>query len=88
MEFNKRISDMYRPATGREQIVGVFASLFRAAFFLAVGYVIFTGIPSIIMIIGFKLDRLFGIDNVFLFISFAIIFLYVLYIGSQAKRHR
>lgn len=80
-EFNQRIADMYRPATPKEQIIGFFRGVFKIIFFFAIGYVIYLGIPGLILSIGIQLDKAFHVDDVFLFASFGVIFLYMLYMG-------
>lgn len=85
LKINKRISDTYRPATLREQLLGGVLVIFKVFLFFSIGYVIYSVIPAAIMLIGMRLDGFFHVDSLFLYVSFGIIFMYMLHLGDKLE---
>ena len=77
---------MYRPATPKEQIIGFFRGVFKVVAFFAIGYIIYTAIPALTMLAGIQLDKVFHVNDGFLFASLGVIFLYMLYMGAIASK--
>ena len=60
--------------------------ILKVIFLLAVGYVMYSGIPAIILFFGISIDRAFDFNDAFLWLSFFVIFIYFIYLGNQYKR--